>query len=49
MAGLQLLMRHQIAKQKSQGEEKIRTARKKRIERIQKKMNDCQRRHQEIS
>lgn len=45
----QLLIRRQIAKQKSQGEENIRNARKRRVEKIQKKMNECQRKQQEKS
>lgn len=47
---LQLLMMcYQIATQKSQGEEKLRSTRKKRIEKIQKKMSECERMHQERS
>lgn len=42
-------MHYQIAKQKSQGEERIRNARKKRIEKTREKMTDCQRKHHEIS
>ncbi|CZT17961.1 uncharacterized protein RCC_03800 [Ramularia collo-cygni] len=49
LAQIAQIQNAKIAKLKAEGEERIRNIRKKRIHKVQKKISECQQRHQERS